>query len=202
MKNNVLLALTVLGSLYTSYAQTSYNNSNGVLNRLTVEASYGYNMALLPKGNIEVADYNGFKTFQVGLRLAIDEKWGVRGTFMNSSFQHNDFSDSGISINKLVAEGTYDFLDKSVSPSFQLMGHAGLGIGFIKSESLNGTDTAGVFQLGVTPEYKATDRLGIFLDLTYIMNLSQNYGFNGLSIDKSSGSFFVPSLGVSFQLTN
>lgn len=200
MKKNVLTVLTVIGCAWTSFAQNTYNSQNGFWQRTTVEASYGYNLALAPTDGLEVSDYNGFRTLQLGVRVDIDNKWGVRGTYMNTSFQHKDFSDMGIKENKLVAEATYKILDTSSKDPFQVLGHAGFGLGIINSEVLSGDDTVGIFQIGVMPEYKFTDQFAVYFDLTYMMNFSQNYAYSGLGMDNTTGSILVPSIGLSYSL--
>lgn len=201
MKKHFLAVATLLLAV-SVHAQRGYKDSNGVLENMTVEASYGYNMAISPSDLIETQDFSGFKTFQLGVRYQINDLWGVRGTYTNSTFEHKDFSDSSSKHHRLVAEATYNIIQKNNAYDFQLMGHAGLGAGIIKSETLSGNDFFGTFQVGITPEYFVTDRLGVFVDLTYMLNLSQNYSYAGTSIEKTTGSVFVPSLGLSFKLVN
>lgn len=186
---------------FTSWAQTDYSSSNGVIDRMRIEGSYGYNLAISPTDNLVTKDYNGFKTLQLGVRIDIDEVWGVRGTYMNTSFQNKNVSTLGVSENKFVVEATYQFLPNPIKPSFQLLGHAGIGVGFLKSKNSSGSDTVGVVQLGVMPEYNISSQFSAFLDFTYAMNLSQNFGFNGLQIDKTTGGIFVPSIGISYKFT-
>lgn len=199
MKKHFLTAATMLLAV-SIHAQSGYNGTNGVLQNTTIEASYGYNMAISPSDNIETQDFSGFKTFQLGVRYQINNLWGVRGTYTNSTFEHKDFSEFSTKHHRLVAEATYNFVQKNTVSNFQLMGHAGLGAGIIKSETLSGNDFFGTIQAGITPEYFVTDRLGVFVDLTYMLNLSQNYSYAGTSIEKTTGSVFVPSIGLSYKL--
>ena len=201
MKKSLFAVASLLMASFASWAQTDYSSSNGAIDRIRIEGSYGYNLAISPTDNIETKDYNGFKTLQLGVRIDIDGVWGVRGTYMNTTFQNKNVSSLGMSENKFVAEATYQFFPNAIKPSFQLLGHAGFGAGFIKSKNTSGTDMVGVVQLGLMPEYNMTSQFSFFADLTYIMNLSQNYGFDGLTIDKSSASIFVPSIGISYKFT-
>ena len=61
----------------------------------------------------------------------------------------------------------------------------------------------GNFQIGLKPEYKVSNRVGIFVDGTYIMNFSQNIGYNGLQIagnDTTTGGYATGLIGVSIKL--
>ena len=145
----------------------------------------------------------------MGAVYQIDEIWGVRGTYSNTTFKHKDFNDAGITYNKLTAEATFNILE-AINPSampttaeaFQLGAHAGFGLNFGKSKATDETDSMGNFQVGVRPQYNVSQRIGIFLDGTYIMNFKQNYGYNGLSIpgeEETTGSYLTGLIGVSVK---
>lgn len=114
-------------------------------------------------------------------------------------------SDHGINYNKLTAEATYQVL-QAINPEitkFDVIAHAGFGLNFGKSKATDATDTMGNFQIGLKPQYNVSNRVGIFLDGTYIMNFSQNVGYNGLSIPEeysTTGSYVTGLIGVSIKL--
>lgn len=190
---------------------TAVNAQEGsFFNQVSLEASYGYNLALSPD-NVDRTDFSGFNTIQLGATYQINPLWGVRGTYSNTTFKHKDNSDLGITYNKLTAEATFNVLE-AITPSttpmqqaFELSAHAGLGLNFGKSKVTEKTDNMGNVQIGIRPQYNVTNRVGIFLDGTYIMNFKQDYGFNGMSIpgeDETTGGYVTGLIGVTVKLGN
>lgn len=196
---NTMLSLFALVLASTAVNAQEYNSEKGVLERITIEGSYGYNLAMNPTETIEVMDYSKFGTFQLGVRVDLDKTWGLRGTYTNTSFENKNNTDFGIKIHQIVAEATYNFISPKKKTEFQLMGHSGFGLGSIKSNQLGGDDLIGIFQIGLMPEYSFTNQFSVFLDVTYKMNFSQNYLYNGFATDKNTGSYLLPSLGFSYK---
>lgn len=203
MKKLVCIAVIALAAVQQSNAQ-----QGSFLDNISLEAAYGYNMALSPD-NIETADVSGFNTVQLGANYQINDVWGVRGTYSNTTFKHKDVDNASINYNKLTAEATFNVLQAvnasayPTSSAFQLVAHAGAGLNFGKSKVTNKTDNMGNLQIGLKPQYNITNRIGVFLDGTYIMNFKQNYGFNGMSIpgeSETTGSYVTGLIGVAVKL--
>lgn len=203
MKKQIMAAVVAVLGITAVQAQEGQFFDN-----VSLEASYGYNLALSPD-NVDRTDFSGFNTLQLGATYQINPLWGVRGTYSNTTFKHTDNSDIGITYNKLTAEATFNVLE-AINPStmpmqqaFELSAHAGLGLNFGKSKVTDATDTMANFQIGIRPQYNVTNRVGIFLDGTYIMNFKQNYGFNGMAIpgeDETTGGYVTGLIGVTVKL--
>lgn len=203
MKKLVCIAVIELAAVQQSNAQ-----QGSFLDNISLEAAYGYNMALSPD-NIETADVSGFNTVQLGLNYQINDIWGVRGTYSNTTFKHKDVDNASINYNKLTAEATFNVMQAvnasayPTSSAFQLVAHTGAGLNFGKSKATDQTDMMANFQIGIKPQYNVTNRIGVFLDGTYIMNFKQNYGFNGMSIpgeSETTGSYVTGLVGVTIKL--
>lgn len=203
MKKLVCIAAIALATVQQSNAQ-----QGSFFDNVSLEASYGYNLALSPD-NVDRTDFSGFNTLQLGATYQINPLWGVRGTYSNTTFKHKDNSDIGITYNKLTAEATFNVLE-AINPSampmqqaFELSAHAGLGLNFGKSKATDQTDMMANFQVGIKPQYNISNRIGVFIDGTYIMNFKQNYGFNGMSIpgeSETTGSYVTGLIGVAIKL--
>ena len=206
MKKQIMAAVVAVLGITAVQAQ-----EGRFLDNVSLEASYGYNLALSPNTAIETADFSGFNTLQLGATYQINHLWGVRGTYSNTTFNHKDLDNVGVTYNKLTAEATFNVLE-AINPStmpmqqaFELSAHAGLGLNFGKSKVTDATDTMANFQIGIRPQYNVTNRVGIFLDGTYIMNFKQNYGFNGMAIpgeDETTGGYVTGLIGVTVKLGN
>lgn len=204
MKKQIMAAVAAVLGITAVQAQEGQ-----FFNNVSLEASYGYNLALSPDTAIETADFSGFNTLQLGATYQINPLWGVRGTYSNTTFKHKDNSDLGITYNKLTAEATFNVLE-AINPStmpmqqaFELSAHAGLGLNFGKSKATDETDMMASFQVGIKPQYNISNRIGVFIDGTYIMNFKQNYGFNGMSIpgeSETTGSYVTGLIGVAIKL--
>lgn len=199
MKKFVVIATVAILSINQSNAQ-----EGTFFDKVSLEAGYGYNLALSPD-SADRTEVSGLNTIQLGANYQINNLWGVRGTYSNTTFKHKDIDNVGVNYNKLTAEATFQVL-QAISPSespFQVAAHAGFGLNFGKSKATNEADTMGNFQIGIKPEYRITSRIGVFLDGTYIMNFSQNQGFDGLSIpgeDKTTGGYVTGLIGLSVKL--
>lgn len=198
--------------LFAAMAVISFTKSNAqegtFRDKVSVEAGAGFNLALSPD-NVDRTDVSGINTFQVGATYQINNLWGVRGTYANTTFKHKDFDNVGVNYNKLMAEATFNVLgaitntESTADQKFDVTAHAGFGLTFGKSKANDSKDTMGNFQIGIKPQYNVSNRIGIFLDGSYIMNFSQNLGYNGLNLidtDKTTGGYAVGLIGVSFKL--
>lgn len=203
MKKQIILTLVVALGITAANAQ-----QKSFLENVTLEAAYGYNMAISPN-NVETSKVSAFNTFQVGANYQINTLWGVRGTYSNTTFKHADIDNNGVNYNKLTAEATFNLL-QAINPSdtptlqaFELAVHAGLGLNFAKSKATDQSDTMGNFQIGIKPQYNITRNIGVFLDATYIVNFKQNYGYDGLAIpgeSETTGSYLTGLIGVAVKL--
>lgn len=202
MKKQIMAVAAVLGITAVQAQEGQF------LDNVSLEASYGYNLALSPD-NVDRTDFSGFNTLQLGATYQINHLWGVRGTYSNTTFKHKDISYRGITYNKLTAEVIFNVLE-AITPStmpmqqaFELNAHAGLGLNFGKSKVTNESDAMANFQIGIRPQYNVSNRVGVFLDGTYIMNFKQNYGFNGMALpgeDETTGGYVMGLIGITVKL--
>ncbi len=200
--------LLCIVAIAVTFVQQASAQQASFLDKVSLEAGYGYNMALRPD-NIETSDVSGFNTVQLGLNYQINDIWGVRGTYSNTTFKHKDVENASINYNKLTAEATFNVMEAvnasayPTSSTFQLVAHTGAGLNFGKSKATDQTDMIANFQIGIKPQYNITNRIGVFLDGTYIMNFKQNYGFNGMAIpgeSETTGSYVTGLIGVAVKL--
>lgn len=203
MKKLICIAVIALSAVQQSNAQ-----QGSFLDNVSLEAGYGYNMALSPD-NVETADVSGFNTVQLGANYQINSLWGLRGTYSNTTFKHKDYDNASINYNKLTAEATFNVMEAlnasayPTSSAFHLVAHTGAGLNFGKSKATDETDMMANFQVGIKPQYNISNRIGVFFDGTYIMNFKQNYGFNGMTIpgeSETTGSYVTGLIGVAIKL--
>lgn len=203
MKTKFLSILTLL----TFFCQTGKAQQSDFLDRVKLEAGWGYNLPTAPTDGITASDFAGVRSFYVGAQYKLNDIWGVRGTYAYNGFQHRDESEYGLKIHKLMAEATFSILraaESDLASTFDVGAHAGLGLSFGSSESQSGTDMMANFQIGLMPVYQITEKFSVHLDAAYVVNFKQDYGFHGLQAKAANkgttGGYFVANIGVGFAL--
>ena len=188
MKKYLLLSIFIAFSMFASNAQ---ERDTTFMQRISFDASAAYNLPVSSSfKDFKGSDYAGFRNFNFGANYAINNLWGLRFTYGYNSFEDKNDSSMGLTLHKLMAEGTFNIL-RSINMQenpFEIVGHAGAGVSFGKSSVTSGLDKMGTFQVGLMPMYRISKNLSLFVDATYVVNISQNYGFNGQSAMDKNGS--------------
>ena len=81
-----------------------------------------------------------------------------------------------------------------------LLGHFGVGYGYMTSKSFKGVDNLGIITFGITPQVRLSDRVTLLLSGTFNWYLTQHYTFNGESLTKDPN--VTPMRNVNFQGLN
>lgn len=206
MKKQFILGITLLTtSLFSLHAQ---EKSSDFLANTALELGWGYNVPLSPTDGIKAGDFSGVNSFYLGAHYAIDDLWGVRGSYAYNGFKDKNNSDLGLTFHKFVLESTFN-ISKAISGGsmqtpFEVLSHAGLGISLGKSELKSDSDKMGTVQIGLMPRYNITDKISVHLDANYVVNFSQNYGYHGgpaLENGKdATGGYLTANLGVTLKL--
>ncbi|SFJ27995.1 hypothetical protein [Myroides guanonis] len=206
MKKQLILGITLLATgLFSVQAQ---DNSSEFLANTTFELGWGYNIPMSPTDGIKAGDFSGVNSLYVGAHYQLDDFWGLRGTYAYNGFKDKDNSDFGLTFHKFMLESTFN-ISKAISgvstqTPFEVLSHTGLGISVGKSELKSGSDNIGNVQIGLMPRYNITDKISVHLDATYVINFSQNYGYNGGPAvengDSATGGYFTANLGVALKL--
>ncbi|NLZ94303.1 MAG: outer membrane beta-barrel protein [Bacteroidales bacterium] len=190
----LFLSITMIASSLMAQKKT-------FMEHITLEVGGGYNMPVAPSyESISLSDYAGFRSFYLGANYDINELVGLRFTYGNNGFRDSDDSSLGLTHHKLMAEATFNiirFIEMTYNP-FEVMLHGGAGLSFGKSKQVSGIDKMGTFQLGLMPQYRITDNFRIHLDATYVINLKQNYFYEGSSFD-DTGEYIMINLGIGYR---
>lgn len=202
IKRFFLAATLTLGLSLAAHAQSSHLHGSDFWSRVSLEAGYGLNTPVSPEPSFgKASDYGNFMSLHAGARYQIDDFWSVRGTYEMNKFEHKDDSDLGLTFHKLALEAVYDISAATGMVSdFKVDAHAGFGLGIGSSNTLN-NDKVGSVQLGVMPSYALINNWSLFLDATYILNLSQDYGFDGLPVSGSENTagIITTRIGVMYS---
>jgi OOP family OmpA-OmpF porin len=180
-------------------------------NKFSIEASYGLNNPLSPGDNsgYDVSDFGGFSHFDVGGRYMFNQFYGVKLNFSYDKFQHKDFNDLHVKYSKVSAEFVLNLsqalnLYLTQQRNLSIQTHSGFGITFAKPSSITNKERIGNFIIGMTPQFKISERIGITTDFSYNFIFKQHFNYAGDLIhpdyDSVTGSFINFSIGLQFYL--
>lgn len=187
MKKTLVLFVMLL-----SISAFSQRGRSRGMDQFSLEAGYGGNMAISPR-------MTDFKHFDLAFRYMIDEYWGMKFDYGSDQFRVDGNTSKGTDYHRLSAQVVHNLgRTLNISPYsdnwFNLTAHGGLGYSAIKSKSYSDVDSMGNIILGLTPQIKITDNLALRFDGSYIINISQDYNFNGTLHDPVNGEHFMGSL--------
>ncbi|WP_397447604.1 OmpA family protein [Polaribacter sp. R77954] len=198
MKKIYFGVLFTLVSLFTSaqeFSPWSVDLGAGI-HRLGSTISAGRSSSILGQGNF-------------GVRYMFNERFGVR-----LDLGYNSFSESAgspfksnyyrASIEGVVNVGNILHFD-SWTERFNVLGHAGIGAASLNvTEPVeNGGDFMIPISFGLTPQYKLSERIGLFLDFSSFIHFGQDDNVDGganTAVRESNISFFNTSIGVNIAL--
>lgn len=191
------LAVTLLASSAFVHSQ-----NKTFVQRLSFDAGAGYNIPVSPDREVSSTSFSGFRNFNLGANYAINDLYGLRFTYANNSFEDKDNSALGLTLHKFMAEGTFNIIQsiEMQENPFEVVAHAGAGISLGKSKLSSNLDKMGTIQVGIMPLYRITDHFSIHFDASYVLNIRQNYYYDGQqsNVDGShvSGEYFLFNLGL------
>tara|TARA_R110002126_G_scaffold152203_4_gene299340 strand:- start:44061 stop:45233 length:1173 start_codon:yes stop_codon:yes gene_type:complete len=199
MKKIYLGAVFTIMSLLTNaqdYSPWSIDLGAGI-QQVGSTISEGYNSSTFGQGNF-------------GVRYMLNERFGVRLDLGYNSFTGSSTSlpftanyyratlESVINVGNVLNFNTW-------TDRFNLLAHAGLSVASLNvtEPTDNGGDLIFGLNIGITPQYKLSDRIALFLDFNSFIHFSQNNNFDGgVNTDwrETNVSLFNTSLGVSIAL--
>jgi OOP family OmpA-OmpF porin len=166
------------------------------IHRMGSTISPGTEASLLGQGNF-------------GVRYMFNERFGIRLDLGYNSFTEsagNPFKSNyyRASLEGVVNVGNILNFD-SWTERFNILGHAGLGGASlnITEPADNGGDFMIALGIGLTPQYKISERIALFLDFSSLIHFGQQDNVDGgtnLSTRESNVSFFNSSIGLNIAL--
>lgn len=206
MKKTLLALLLVSCFSYQLNAQDS--NEKQQYDHWSIDLGAGVQQAgstLSPGYNID-----GLWQANFGVRYMFNERFGLR-----LDLGYNSFSDTGNSLPfksnlyRASLEGVANLGNilefQTWTNRFNLLAHIGGGASSlnITEPKDNGGDVMVTLNFGLTPQFKLSDRLSLFLDVSSFINFYQEDNFDGgpnTSTRESNISYFNTSIGLNIAL--
>ena len=230
MKKTILLASCFFALLANAQEieKKATTDSTHTHNSLTFEVmtgfadgNYPYGYGFSPGDKKHVISHFTINNFDLGARYMITPKFGFRANlgyskYTNSKnslpYQTNQFN--------LAIQGVVNaarILDFKQDTRFGLLGHAGIQVasitsktnemidpvlGLIPNADLNKTEYHGGFVAGITPQYRISNKIAVFMDLSTYFNYRQHMNWDGTTSSEPDlyGKTTNLSLGLSFSI--
>lgn len=198
MKKISLLFLSL--SLYVSTNAQEFDNWSLDLgfgmHRIGAPITEGYSAKVLGQGNL-------------GVRYMFNEKFGLR---LDLGYNKFDADGNSLPFSSNFYRGTVEGIVNlgnilefnSWTKKFNLLAHGGLGgsILNITEPDVSGNIFMATLNLGITPQFKLSERIAIFADFSSLINFGQERNFDGgsnTSSRESNISLFNTSLGLNIS---
>lgn len=181
------------------YIENVKKDSKYDFNTWSVEFNLGTNKAIRPfakgysaSGDNRFFNFTGINHFDIGVRRMISTKFGFKFDFASDIVENQDESDSKpyhslqnrialqgiVNIGRLVGFETF-------SKRIGLLAHGGpqasrfYGKEAINTGYKNNKEYNGGYMIGITPQYRITDRFVITGDFTVLVNSRQHLNWDG-----------------------
>ena len=180
-------------------------------NRFSFETAYGLSQPLSPNDNsgYDAGAFSGMRHFEMGLRYMINQDYGFKLGYAYDKFQHEYLTNLSVKYHKISGEMVFNLshiLDFHFNRkrNFQIQSHAGIGVTFARPSSIKNSEHIGNLIVGITPQVKLSNRIGLITDLSYNFIFKQHFDYSGTLInpdyDSVTGSFLNLSVGLQFYL--
>lgn len=209
--------------------ETIVNDSLLSYNRWTVEAmvgfsdgNYPYSTGFSASDKTQILSQFKLNNFDLGVRYMFTPKFGIKGNFTYSKYSESDNSSIPYQTNQfnLAIQGVVNaarVLDFGSKTRIGLLVHGGIHaasltsktdtkldpiLGEIPNDYVNSTEYHGGFVAGITPQYRITPKLAVFVDLSMYYNYRQHMNWDGTWNESSDlfGKNTNLSFGVSYSL--
>ena len=190
----VMAILFSLGVNAQDYNKWSIDAGAGVSILSSSGLSEGYN-----------TPFPNLWTMNGGIRYMFNNKFGVRvgGGFdqLNQAGNSPKFATRIWNVNvQGVANLGRVLAFEEFTKNIGLLGHVGVGYGYMTSKNYRGVDNLGIITFGLTPQVRLSDRVTLLLSGTFNWYLTQQYTFNGENLTKDVN--MTPMRHVNFQGLN
>ena len=200
MKNKLLLVVLAIMLSAGAFAQDLS------FNKWTIEAGAGVvRPARSFSAGFKPADYVDFLNAEFGVRYMFNEFFGLKLSFDYDQYKEGDKSLPwettfyGIGLEGVANLGRV-FKFQDWTKTFNVLAHAGAGVGQFDFDRTNADDRIGYLMGGLTLQAKLSPRVALYLDGGARLNYKQDLTFDGVS--RASGRPFVytTTLGLSVAL--
>ncbi|WP_339886789.1 OmpA family protein [uncultured Flavobacterium sp.] len=208
----LLLSLFVLTSAIAQEEEVNGAMQSSIYNKWSIDINGGLSRPTTPfLPGYYVEDLSFFHV-DLGARYMFNPKFGMKMDFGYDSFENPKdvlaFKSQYYRVNLQGVLNVGRALNfEEFTQSFNIQAHGGLGYSFMTSNNFDGEDNMANVLIGLTGQYKLSEKVALNADFTMINNIRQHYtfdgasGFGNLPDDRGfNGTLYNATLGLSIYL--
>lgn len=204
----LLVAITEINAQETKIQKETTSSE---FNKWSIDVNAGFSKPTAPFSTNYYSSNTNFIHGDLGVRYMMNNKFGLKLDFGLDSFKNDSesFEFEGkyyrTSIQGVVNLGrVLNFEDWT--NTINLQAHSGIGFSFMTNDNFEGNDDMTNFILGLTAQFKLSNRVALNADFSMINNVNQQYTFDGIEepVVKEDRGFnstiYNASIGLSIYL--
>lgn len=211
MKNLITIFSISVLSIASLNAQEEQNKNTVDYNRWSIDLNAGLSKPTAPFSVNYYSANTNFIHGDLGVRYMLNNKFGLKLDFGLDTFENKSgsFEFSGkyyrTSLQGVVNLGRIMNFEDWTN-TINLQAHTGAGFSFMTNDKFDGNDDMTNFILGLTAQFRLSNRVALNADFTMINNVNQQYTFDGyedpaVSEDRGFNStLYNATLGLSIYL--
>jgi OmpA-OmpF porin, OOP family len=201
-----VLPLLLLSLTQGVMAQDAEKKTPQDYNKWSVEIAAGVNKAANPMSPGYHVDGYNFYHADLGARYMFNTKFGIKASGGIDRFKGDDISEDfetkyyTVGLQGVVNVGRIlEF--ETWTKRLNVLGHAGVGVGFLTGDTIDYTDHTGNFLFGITGEFKISRKVTLFGDFNMTNTFTQDLTWNGLGYEHGAeqgfdGTMYSASIGL------
>lgn len=206
-----IITFSVFGVLNTYAQEQTETETSTDYNRWSVDLNAGLSKPIAPFTVNYYASNTTFIHGDLGVRYMLNNKFGLKLDFGLDSFKNKSESSAfegkyyRTSLQGVVNLGRIMNFEEWTN-TINLQAHTGAGFSFMTNDKFDGNDDMTNFILGLTAQFRLSNRIALNADFTMINNVNQKYTFDGyedpaVSEDRGFNStLYNATLGLSIYL--
>ena len=183
MKKIIYLSVALTG-FFNLYSQEKTEKISNDYNKWSIDINAGLSRPTAPFTEGYFVEDLSFFHVDLGARYMFNPKFGLKADIGFDKYDQGKNSESfkgeyyRVNLQGVVNIGrVLNFEDFSQRLNLQL--HAGLGYAYLQTDAFYGKDEMTNVPVGLTAQYKISERVALNADFTMINNISQHYTFDG-----------------------
>ena len=204
-----ILSLTVFATVTTNAQDKTETTSD--FNKWSVDLNAGLSKPTAPFSVNYYAANTNFIHGDLGVRYMFNNKFGLKLDFGLDSFENKSesFEFKGMyyrtSLQGVINLGRIMNFEDWTN-TINLQAHTGAGFSFMTNDNFDGNDDMTNFILGLTAQFRLSNRVALNADFTMINNVNQQYTFDGFedpAVKEDRGfnsTLYNATLGISIYL--
>jgi OOP family OmpA-OmpF porin len=183
--------------------------SDNDYNKWSIDVNGGINKPTNPMApEYNVKAFNFFRA-DLGFRYMFNTKFGMK---LHGGYDVFNSDDNGPEFEtKLITVGLQGYANLGRIMEFEtwtqrlnLLGHTGVGVGQMTNDRYDGKDHIGMFMIGMTGQFRISDRISLNLDFTMNNTIYQHKTWDGTDLETANpgfdGTYYTGTLGLSIAL--